>query len=521
MSTMDDRSLVTVVSSDVDSLPEKVSGMKDGTFGIMTRRPVSYLEEVIPPCVPIEGSEIDPCLPPILPRVESSIHVTTTALTKLYSYTDLLMGRDISPYWTPHTRTPHIVIRGTGKPDTNRCALYPVELFDYELDGSDKYRSPELYTNAWLYLCFMDIRVNEYIVGQGPPDLTVQMYIYGFLALDLEDWPTLEQKYYDVASRRISNYEGKEMILFLGTTDTLAVEAWSLFGYPTEWWFIQHSNDEVRAVSWRIDWATTDELRRQLDLPLDDLVRQIKEAAKERLTLVKGRIGVDSPLPMLVTDANKLQELYGALGAVYEGEGATVLPPPVPGGDEPELPPTRTGEGESDVTTIPAPGDEASPTPTDDAPAPSSSTTTLLQAEDTSTTTTAGTTSTSTTSTTRPQTEGTLPAITTTSVQVPTGTTRPQVEEPAPTTTSTTAVPSDDTTGTTLPQVEDPVPTTTGTTVGSAPPPTGGVQPPGDGEPGEPPAEDPDSAPAGTVPSPPDDETGAPAGGDGPGVGVG
>ena len=517
VSTMDDRPLVSVVSSDVDILPEKVSGMEDRTSGIMTRRPVSYLEDIIPPCVPIEGSEVDPCLPPILPRVESSIHVTTTALTKLYSYTDLLMGRDISPYWTPHTRTPHIVIRGTGKPDTNRCALYPVELFDYELDGSDEYRSPELYTNAWLYLCFMDIRVNEYIVGQGPPDLTVQMYIYGFLDLDLEDWPTLEQEYYDVASRRISNYEGKEMILFLGTTDTLAVEAWSLFGYPTEWWFIQHSNDEVRAVSWRIDWATTDELRSQLNLPLDDLVRQIKEAAEERLTLVEGRVGVDSPLPMLVTDANKLQELYGALGAVYEGEGATVLPPPVPGGDEPELPPTRTGEGEPDATTIPAPGDESSPTTTDDAPAPSSSTTTTLpQAEDTSTTTTDVTTS-----TTLPQAEDTLPATTTTTVPTPTGTTQPQVEEPASTTTSTTAVPSDDTTGTTLPQVEDPVPTTTGTTVGSAPPPTGTVQPPGDGEPSEPPAEDPDSAPAGTVPSPPDDETGAPAGGDGPGVGAG
>ena len=360
VSTIDDRSLVTVVTSDVDSLPEKVSGAEDRTSGIMTRRPVSYLEEVIPPCVPIEGSSVDPCLPPILPWVESSIHVSTTALTKLYSYTDLLMGRDISPYWTPHIWTPHIVIRGTGKPDTSRCALYPLELFNYELDSSAEYRSPEYYANAWYYLCFMDFRVNEYVVGKGPADLTIRMYIYRFLDLDIEDWLTIEREHYAEASRSLSNYEGKEMIMFLGTTSTLAVEAWSFSSYPTEWWFIQHSNDEVRAVSGEIHRAATDELRGQLNLPLDDLVRQIKEAAEERLALVEGQTGVYSSLPMLVTDANKLQELYGALGAVYEGKDATVLPPPVPSGDEPELPQTRTGE-EDPGAGVPVSGDGGTP----------------------------------------------------------------------------------------------------------------------------------------------------------------
>ena len=70
-------------------------------------------------------------------------------------------------------------------------------------------------------------------------------------------------------------------------------------------------------------------------MPLDDLVREVKQAHENRLVITEGRIGVESFLPMLVTDANKLQDHYGAVGAVYEGEGATVLPPPVPGGDEP------------------------------------------------------------------------------------------------------------------------------------------------------------------------------------------
>ena len=70
-------------------------------------------------------------------------------------------------------------------------------------------------------------------------------------------------------------------------------------------------------------------------MPLADLVREVKQAHENRLVITEGRIGVEPFLPMLVTDANMLQDYYGAVGAVYEGEGATVLPPPVPGGDEP------------------------------------------------------------------------------------------------------------------------------------------------------------------------------------------
>ena len=69
-----------------------------------------------------------------------------------------------------------------------------------------------------------------------------------------------------------------------------------------------------------------------MDIPLSELEREVRKAAKERDALTGGRIGVDPSLPMLVTDANKLQDFYKAAGAVYEGDRATVLPPPVPGG---------------------------------------------------------------------------------------------------------------------------------------------------------------------------------------------
>ena len=297
--------------------------------------------------------------------------------------------------------------------------------------------------------------------------------------------------------------------MFLGPIDTRAVEAWDLLAFKRGWWFVQRKNGEPpRAVAWSIDRATTDELRSQLDLPLDELVRQIREAAEERRVLTGGRIGVAPGLPMLVTDANKLQDFYQQTGAVYEGEGATVLPPPVPGDEDPGLPPTRTGEGQPDPDP-PVPGEEeASPPPTDDVATTTSTGTTQPQAEETTTTAVStgpedeASTTTTSTGITRPQVEDTTTTSTTTPPgggTTTTGTTRPQAEESTTTTSAqpgvdngVTTVPAVDvdaaqpqaeeettstTTGTTqptdegtttLPQAEDAIPTPTGTTQPSA-----------------------------------------------------
>ena len=499
---------------DITDLSERASETENAPLGVMARRPVSYLEEVIPPCVSLEGSEQDTCPRITLSRARSSTGVTTTLFRELPSrelptFTDSLMGSISGGLFTPH-----IVVRATIKPDTTRCNVYPLSPFDYDISREDTW----WYNGFVNYSCFMEARVNEYMVGEGPPELTVIVYSRALDKSYIEDDYTVSEGDEYEAHLRMSGYPGKEVVMMLGPAWTTAVEAWNIQPVYHSLWFVQRNGDEVRAVSEDTNDTDNPELLSQMNLSLDELVRKIKEAAEERLVLTGGRIGVDASLPMLITDANKLQNFYQNTGAVYEGENATVLPPPVPGGEEPEQPPTRTGEEQPDTTTIPAPGDETSPTPTDDASPPSTTTTmTLPQTEDTSTTTTVITP----TSTTLPQTEDTLPVTTTTTVPVPTGTTLPQAEDTATTTASTTAAPSDDTTGTTLPQVEDPVPTTTGTTVGPTPTSTGTVQPPGNGEPDEPQADDTDPAPTGTAPPPPDDKTVTPSGGDGPGIGAG
>ena len=151
------------------------------------------------------------------------------------------------------------------------------------------------------------------------------------LRLYVDDEGKLTQEGILILDRKEENtklkYEGREMILFLGIPISLGVEAWGTLGK----WFVQQ-NDGIRAVSQSIWFAINDEIRSKLDLPLDEMVEKIKRASRGRIWLTAGRIGRDPGLPMLVTDAYELRDFYRAVGAVYEGEGATVLPPPAPRG---------------------------------------------------------------------------------------------------------------------------------------------------------------------------------------------
>ena len=499
------------ISSDATILSEVLSITEDESPGVMIRPAVSYLEEIIPPCVPFKGSETDPCSLITLPKVEGSIGATTTLLRVVPTFTDLLFGGySISS-------TPHIVVRGTIKPNTTRCELYPVKNFSYE-EPDDYYDRIKLFH----HLCFVDIRINEYIVGIGPSELTVSVYRKAIWPLDPEEWPNIKDEYEATA---ISNtellYEEKEMVLFLETPSTSAVEAWSVGSILFDTWFVQRNGDEIRAVSSAMDRILegyNDELRAQMDLSLDELIRQVKEAAENRLALTEGRIGTSPGSPMFVTDANKLQDFYQQTGAVYEGERATVLPPPVPGGEEPEQSPIRTGETQSVTTSVLAPGDETSPTTTDAAGRPSSSTAASSTTATLPSSTTAAlprtedtaapqTTNAAPVSTTQPQTGDSLPTTTTTVLPTPTGTTRPQAEDTLPT---TTAVPAP--TGTTRLPAEGASPTTTTTTAPSdaAPPPDGT-------DTDAPRVEDTVPASAEGVQPPADGETDVPVGGNGPG----
>ena len=224
------------------------------------------------------------------------------------------------------------------------------------------------------YYCFIDITVQEYIVGAGPPELTVAMH-REVMWIEEEDnpdifdqnWNILEtetakmliEEYSEHAQIRTSEaYEGKEMILFLANTLSIAVESWETLSYGLYIWFVQKTDDGIRAVAQEIDYAQTDEQRAELNRPLDEIIQDIKRAHQNKIVLTEGRIGTAPTLPMMVVDANKLRDYYKTIGAVYNtGEADTKLPPPVPGENDPTAPTIPTNDGTTETTT-PTPGEE-------------------------------------------------------------------------------------------------------------------------------------------------------------------
>ena len=164
------------------------------------------------------------------------------------------------------------------------------------------------------------------------------------------------------------------MILFLKPALTIAVEAWTSWGLFTKWFVQRDDGDDIRAIAEEISLAETDAQRNSLDVPLATLLSQIRTAAATRTARVatsdtdtdsgsaarsgsdeslttmttvagilrpEGGLGREKPVPVLITDANRLRDAYVEFGAIYEGEGATtVLPPPPP---EPPGVPTKVG----------------------------------------------------------------------------------------------------------------------------------------------------------------------------------
>ena len=299
----------------------------------MDRRPVTYLINNVAPCLPANETAQDPCPPGTPPRVET-LSVTGSyprwpSRDKLPTFADILLGKGFASL-----SIPHIVVRGTVQADTTRCELYPTVFYNFMVPSP---ASP-IFNSFYHYLCFVDIRISEYIVGEGPAELTVSIHREGFRLNKEErrDWPNIKDRWIygslqDPQSRTAVAYEGKELILFLRPALTRAVEIWEVGGSFGVLWFVQRHGDEIRAVAEDIVLAHKPEHRRLLDRPLTELVQQIKTAAEYRQTVTSGvRVGEEDPIPFVVADANYLHDFYGAVGAVYDGEDATVLPPPVP-----------------------------------------------------------------------------------------------------------------------------------------------------------------------------------------------
>lgn len=322
----------------------------------------TYLEETIPPCTPVHPSEKTFCISTPFDNFgsfASSASGPIWAITGgIPSLVDTLLG-DGYPGLVPH-----IVIRGGVLKDSTRCGLYPYKKFPFHTEGST-------YKNIYYYSCLVEIKVHEYIVGVSPPLITAIVHFepIGLTTDQVERWSQIKQEILkelgDPQTKTATAFEGREFVWFLLPSYTMSVETWVADKTSTSFWLVQQREGEVRVVSPDIVWADTAEEQAVLDMPLDDLVAKIKAADIERRKLTDGRVGITTvdddssdteggdhmTLPLLVTDANKLQDYYVAAGAVYEGENkTTVLPPPPP---DDFVPPSTTVASSTTSSSVP------------------------------------------------------------------------------------------------------------------------------------------------------------------------
>ena len=296
----------------------------------------TYLTEVIPPCVATETAP-DPCpdfLPPNNYMPESQTFHGMMPWFEVPSFTERLL-------WDPEDDgfiSVQIVVRGTVKPGTTRCKTYRDRIPDYMVQYLPSFRIIDQFVvDYYDYSCFADVAVKEYIVGKGPSVLTVLLDRLGIhQKMDPDQKPGAGYlAYYGDPEKTSKAYEGREMIFFLGAAPSIAVEAWAGLG-GDNMWFLQQTETGIRAVAEYYRGAILEEHRIKLDLPLDEMVADIKQAAVNRDALTGGRIAVDPDLPMFITDAHDLRDFYVSVGAVYDdSEKATVPPPPVPGEGDP------------------------------------------------------------------------------------------------------------------------------------------------------------------------------------------
>ena len=336
-----------------------------------------YLSGVVPPCNFSGNIKQYPCIPRELPLFESS--------TLSYEFLEVDFLRVMLPEDDLDFIGTHLVLRGVVQDNSTRCDYYPIVLPNFA-DDSLKEALPS-FKHMYHYHCFVDVAVSEYIVGEGPPVVTVSVNKYPITKVLIDErGGDPEEIANNPRSWTAEAYEGKEMVVFLATPGTFAVETW----VATNVWFVQLNSDNlVQAVSLDRDLAPP-HIKEQMIMPLQELVQRVKQAVEERNALTDGRLGVDSRLPLLITDAYDLREFYEDAGAVYGTvEGATVLPPPAPGEDDP-APPTIPTDEEGTVSSVPVPGEETTiPTATDDAGLPDDEvTTTVVSTTTTATTTT-------------------------------------------------------------------------------------------------------------------------------------
>ena len=325
-----------------------------------------YLQGTVPPCTESSGWDNDPCQGYLADHSAPSNAASYAFPFLPFSLEKIMRSFGYPPGANDET---HLIFRGIILPGTERCGdVIPFVVQNY---------SPASFRNLivvapWNWFpCYADFTVHDYIIGAGPKTLTLMLESSSFDdERPSESWFTEKEK--EMKARIESKYSGREVILHLAPSWPSSYEGWHM----TYRWYLEREEDSgVNVVSYQKPlWQrfygtlTTEQLAR-LEYPLADFEREAVAAHNKFKTETGGRIGTAPGLPTLITDANDLHSYYVNELRAYENLTATpVLPPPVPGENDPYTPGTNIGDPPpSDDATAAVPGaldDTATDTPT-------------------------------------------------------------------------------------------------------------------------------------------------------------
>ena len=297
-----------------------------------------YLVDVIPPCLPAEGSSIDPCEPGSLHGGSSGASIYVPDVP--FSLQFYLEG------WV-RLAVPHLMLRGTYLPDTIRCdgkhvwrdAVHYVDIYDGTFNGR-----PILH-------CFADVRVNEYFVGTGPSILTLEVahelfFPSGENPASIEKYEQLWERILieggrvalasGMANDSLLNgipgdifdapaIPGKEEILFVGPSPNVSLEALKVI-----WtWKLERKTDDTVVAVHPSRWyyyGTDQQDNPVLEMTLPAFRTAATAAQTAKVAATGGRTRVGTRFPNLITDANNLRQFLVEVGSYSHPEGPPVQP---------------------------------------------------------------------------------------------------------------------------------------------------------------------------------------------------
>ena len=287
-----------------------------------------YLTETIDPCTLWTVPETNPC---------DRYHPTYIDDGTTRSYGDELTMDEVFDEElfgnNRHGTVPQIVVRGTGLPDSSRCRgdVFAWHLHtDYWAETAQN--DPRALERTRFVHCYIDIAVQEYIVGTGPGILTLEILRRLSHESGFEYWI----EYLEPQIERA--YAGNEILAFATHHPSVSIEGLSALVSPI--WIDPDGRVFARG------YGGDDEL--------DDLVVEIKEADASRLERTQGRLGQGAQFPEIIRDVHDLRGFYQEAGAL---DHPFVTPQPPPSAPQTAvLPATRIPDL---PTPVPAP-----PTPT-------------------------------------------------------------------------------------------------------------------------------------------------------------